>query len=89
LALENGCVLVGGTVQDYVHNIKKKKKQGNYSREYPLSYIIVYHKNTKFSSLDRNNIINNVPELSQYQPKITIIKTFIVFKKESEFPFVN
>jgi hypothetical protein len=25
MALENGCVLVGGTVQDYVHSIKKKK----------------------------------------------------------------
>ena len=73
--------------------LKKKKARKLFKGVSTLLYYSLpqEHQVFKFGQkhIDFDNIINNVPELSQYQPKITIIKTFIVFKKESEFPFVN
>lgn len=77
-----------------VSTILKKKKARKLLKG--VSTLVYYsltqeHQVFKFGQkhINFDNVINNVSELSQYQPKITIIETFIVFKKEIEFPFVN
>ena len=80
---------MGGTVQDCVHNIKKKKARKLFKGVSTLLYYSLpqEHQVFKFGQkhIDFDNIINNVPELSQYQPRITIIRHLLFLKKKVNF----